>query len=94
MPDLTKRQDAPLQHNNSVEHRRRIAVRANASLPLDGSRGMQDPLPLASYTVATLPNATLWTNSIIYVSDETGGAIPAFSDGTNWRRFSDRAIVS
>jgi hypothetical protein len=31
---------------------------------------------------------------MIYVSDEAGGAIPAFSDGTNWRRVTDRAVVS
>ena len=30
----------------------------------------------------------------VYVSDETGGATLAFSDGTNWRRVQDRAIVS
>lgn len=94
MPDLTKRVDAPLQHTNSAEHRRRIAVRANASLPLDGSSGMTEPLPLASYTVATLPTASLWQDGLITVSDETGGYVTAFSDGTNWRRTTDRAIVS
>jgi hypothetical protein len=31
---------------------------------------------------------------MIYVSDETGGAVMAFSDGTNWRRITDRATVS
>jgi hypothetical protein len=31
---------------------------------------------------------------MIYVSDETGGAVMAFSDGTNWRRVTDRQIVS
>ena len=49
---------------------------------------------LPSYTVATLPDATLYPLTMIYVSDESGGATPAFSDGTNWRRTSDRAIVS
>lgn len=48
---------------------------------------------LKSYTVATVPSAAT-AGGFIYVSDETGGAIPAFSDGTNWRRVSDRAIVS
>lgn len=47
---------------------------------------------LPSYTVATLPSAT--TIGLIFVTDETGGAVPAFSDGTNWRRVTDRAIVS
>jgi len=31
---------------------------------------------------------------VIYVSNETGGATLAFSDGTNWRRVQDRAVVS
>jgi hypothetical protein len=45
-----------------------------------------------SYTVATLPGQL--AGAMIYVSDESGGATMAFSDGTNWRRMSDRAIVS
>ena len=49
---------------------------------------------LPTYTVATVPTAAEWTNSIIYVSDESGGAVTAFSDGTNWRRTTDRAIIS
>lgn len=48
---------------------------------------------LRSYTVATLPSATTAAGQI-YVSNEAGGAIPAFSDGVNWRRVSDRSIVS
>ena len=47
---------------------------------------------LTSYTVATLPTVT--TPGMIFVSDETGGAVLAFSDGTNWRRCTDRVIVS
>lgn len=46
-----------------------------------------------SYVVASLPNVGGGTG-IIYVSDETGGATLAFSDGTNWRRVQDRAIVA
>lgn len=46
------------------------------------------------YTVATLPNAAANARTMIYVSNETGGAVPAFSDGTNWRRVTDRAVVS
>ncbi len=52
------------------------------------------PLPLKSYTVATVPTASSHTGYVIYVSDETGGAVPAFSDGTNWRRVTDRTIIS
>lgn len=50
---------------------------------------------LASFTVATLPSVSSpGAGSQIYVTDEAGGAVVAFSDGTNWRRVTDRAIVS
>mgnify|MGYP000002894084 CR=1 FL=1 len=49
---------------------------------------------LDEYTVATLPAPSLWAGHMIMVTDETGGYTPAFCDGTNWRRTSDRAIVS
>lgn len=49
---------------------------------------------LRSYTVANLPDASELEAHILYVSDESGGATLAFSDGTDWRRVSDRAIVS
>jgi hypothetical protein len=59
----------------------------------DGS-AWQTPLPvMPSYTVAGLPSASV-AASLIYVSNESGGAVLAFSDGTNWRRVTDRAIVS
>ena len=51
------------------------------------------PLPLASFTVATLPRVPA-APSLIFVSDESGGAVPAFSDGANWRRCTDRNIIS
>ena len=49
--------------------------------------------PVSSFTAATLPangNAGRW----IHVTDETGGAVDAFDDGTNWRRCTDRAVVA
>jgi hypothetical protein len=48
---------------------------------------------MPTHTVATLPAVSL-PSRWIYVSDEAGGAIPAYNDGTNWRRASDRAVVS
>jgi hypothetical protein len=47
-----------------------------------------------SYTVLTLPTAATYPRGVIYVSDEAGGATLAFSDGTDWRRVQDRAVVS
>jgi len=47
------------------------------------------------YTVATLPSAaTADAGALAYVSDEAGGPVLAFSDGTAWRRSTDRAVVS
>ena len=48
---------------------------------------------MARHDVAALPSAAV-PGEIIFVNDETGGAVLAFSDGTNWRRVTDRAIVS
>lgn len=46
-----------------------------------------------SFTVATLPPATA-AGSLAFVSNEVGGAVLAFSDGTSWRRVTDRVVVS
>ena len=50
-------------------------------------------LVLPPYTVMTLPNASP-SGQMIYVTDDSGGSVPAFSDGTDWRRVTDRAVVS
>ena len=97
MADRTTRPIAPLVFGDEAEHRRRIAERANSCLPKDGSEAMTYPLQLAQFAVADLTGAyaaSLWTGALVYVTDETGGAIPCFSDGTNWRRMSDRAVAS
>jgi len=49
---------------------------------------------LPDYSVASVPDATQWFGAMIYVNDETGGAVPAFSDGTDWRRVTDRTVIS
>ena len=55
---------------------------------------MKPPLKLAPYTVARLPDAAKWSGHLVYVTDETGGAVTAVSDGVNWRRQTDRAVVA
>ena len=52
------------------------------------------PLPALPFTLSEAPNAALFQGHVIYITDETGGAVLAFSDGTNWRRVTDRAIIS
>jgi hypothetical protein len=34
------------------------------------------------------------TGSIAYCTNEADGAVPVFFDGTNWRRSTDRAVIS
>ena len=52
-----------------------------------------DQFVLPSFTTTTLPSASV-AGAMIYVTNEAGGAVPAFADGTNWRRVTDRAIVT
>jgi hypothetical protein len=52
-----------------------------------------DSFILPSFTINTLPTADP-AGQMLFVTDETGGSVPAFSDGTNWRRVTDRQIVS
>lgn len=50
---------------------------------------------IGSSSVAGLPApSTLGEGAILFVTDETGGPTLAFSDGSNWRRVQDRAVVA
>ena len=94
--------------NDTLENQVTVLRTASASrrLTLTGSNGGNPAIgasaggvqftaiPIVpSYTVSTLPAAGT-AGGQIYVSNESGGAVLAFSDGTNWRRVTDRAIVS
>ena len=48
------------------------------------------------YVKSALPPAgsTDGAGAMIYVWDDVGGAVLAFSDGTSWRRVTDRAVIS
>ena len=52
------------------------------------------PVEFPRYTVSGVPDATAYIGHMVYVSNETGGSVMAFSDGTNWRRVTDRAVIS
>lgn len=92
---------------DDTENRARISVTDNGSMNLQTGSSNTTAVTIdssqnttfagvtyhKSHTVATLPSAST-AGGMIYVSDETGGGTMAFSDGTNWRRVQDRAIVS
>lgn len=54
-----------------------------------------DQFVLPSFTVAELGNTVATpAGQMVFCVNDTGGAIPAFSDGTDWRRVTDRAVIS
>lgn len=71
----------------------RVRLFSAGGASVTGSISATTRVNYPSFTVATLP-AVGSAGGNIYVSDESGGAQPAFSDGTNWRRYTDRAVVS
>jgi hypothetical protein len=53
------------------------------------------PAALASYTLAALPAASsVQAGALVFVSNATGGGVPAYSNGSTWRRLSDNTQVS
>jgi hypothetical protein len=51
------------------------------------------PVRVKSYAVAGVPSSAA-AGQLIYVTDEVGGGTIAFSDGGNWRRVADLAVIS
>jgi hypothetical protein len=71
------------------------AFSSSDRLQVNGNIASNGSVRVGSYTVATVPaNNANTIGAMIYVSNESGGATIAFSDGTNWRRVHDRAIIS
>ena len=59
----------------------------------------QGGFELPSFTVAQLEdtvtvNCTRRTGNTAFCTNETGGAVPVFFDGSDWRRSTDRAVIS
>lgn len=54
-----------------------------------------EPHELPNYTVAqanAIPSPAL--GALIFVTNQSGGSVPAFYDGTNWRTVTTRSIIS
>ena len=61
---------------------------------IDEQTAPLQPVGLKAYAKAALPDVAKYVNGMIIVTDDVGGRVPAFSDGTNWRRVTDRNIIS
>jgi hypothetical protein len=52
-------------------------------------------LRVQSYSKTSLPSpSAAGSGAILHVWDEAGGSVIAFSDGGNWRRVTDREVIS
>lgn len=51
-------------------------------------------LQLPLFMVANVPLPSLTPGAMIFVTDETLGPIPAYSDGLNWLRVNDKVPIS
>jgi hypothetical protein len=65
-----------------------------SGMMVNGNSTMQGPLVLASYELAEVPLAEDFPGGLIFVTDEAGGPTVAFSDGTDWFRVQDLAVIS
>jgi hypothetical protein len=52
-----------------------------------------DQFVLPSFSASALPSVNP-AGQMIFVPDEQGGAVPAFSDGAVWRRVTDRSVIA
>ena len=73
-------------------------VSSSAALPqragFETTTRLLQPLVLDLHSASALPSAIVYANSMIFVTNAAGGPVPAYSDGTNWRRVSDGAVVT
>ncbi len=81
-----------------------MTLRSNAPQDIERFVRAQFNTPsfMPGFNKAALPNPASYYSeregaagsSLIFVFDDAGGSTPAFTDGVNWRRTSDRAIIS
>ena len=81
-----------------IEDTREVLEEAITALADESQRRFQ-PAQLPAATVDQLEGANpRWraggAGRVVYCTDDVGGATLAFSDGVNWRRATDLAIVS
>ena len=79
---------------------RRSPLLATGQAPqplVDAIRILEEQPRLPSFTVAqanAIADAALEDGMQIFVTDESGGAVPAFFHNGTWRRVTDRTAIS
>lgn len=97
---MTNRQIVTIpQHGSSIVRRDGLGPSSNMLLWMDeivlkvNLYMLGDRVVPPEYEVADLPDPTDG-NGLIFVTDESGGPVIAYSDLSNWRRVSDGAVVT
>lgn len=70
--------------------------RGHERLTIDrnGNAAFRGPPVLPPHTITSLPDtARTPAGAMIWVSNATGGGVPAYCDGTDWRRSTDATII-
>lgn len=74
-----------------------LAIGQAAPDVVDAVRILEEQPRLPPFTVAELTaidTAGLEQGMTAYCTNETGGEVPVFFDGSQWRRVTDRAVIS
>lgn len=79
---------------NSISSGDSSTIQINDSVQISDNLTMGGLFTLANRTVAQLSILTPAAGAMAYCTDETGGGQPVFYDGTNWRRMTDRIVIS
>ena len=72
-------------------------IQSPSSIILDAQTEVKvlgSPFTLWSRTVSELALISTSVGALAYCTNESGGAVPVFYDGSNWRRMTDRNIIS
>jgi len=79
---------------NTISSGDSSTIQINDSVQISDNLTMGGLFTLYNRTVAQLSALTPEAGTMAYCTDETGGAQPVFYDGTNWRRMTDRIVIS
>ena len=79
---------------NTISSSDNSTIQINDSVQISDNLTMGGLFTLYNRTVAQLSVLTPAVGTMAYCTDETGGAQPVFYDCTNWRRMTDRIVIS
>jgi hypothetical protein len=79
---------------NTISSGDNSTIQINDSVQISDNLTMGGLFTLVNRTVAQLSILTPAAGTMAYCTDETGGSQPVFYDGTNWRRMTDRIVIS